>query len=187
MKKFATFISFILLSCSSDSPEEVNPTTVTYILTVATSDGGIVSSAGGTYDTGSAVVITATADDGYTFSGWEGSDSSDAVLNVTMIANLTLTANFTQNPVDTTQYTLTVSAGTGGSVSTAGGTYEEGAEVTIVATADDVYTFFDWEGSESTQVSLTLTVSSNATITASFVQDVASITQYTLTVSASYF
>ena len=101
-----------------------------------------------------------------------------------MIANLTLTANFTQNPVDPTPYTLTVSAGTGGSVSTAGGTYEEGAEVTIVATADDGYTFFGWEGSESTQVSLTLTVSSNATITASFVQDVASITQYTLTVSA---
>ena len=183
-EKFATFIFFILLSCSSDSPEEVIPSTVTYTLTVATSDGGSVSSAGGKYDKGAAVVITATAADGYTFSGWEGSDSSDAVLNVTMIANLTLTANFTQNPVDTTQYTLTVSAGTGGSVSTAGGTYEEGAEVTIVATADDVYTFFDWEGSESTQVSLTLTVSSNATITASFVQDVASITQYTLTVSA---
>lgn len=101
-----------------------------------------------------------------------------------MTANLALIANFTQNPVDAKHYTLTVSAGTGGSVSTAGGTYEEGAEVTIIATADDGYTFSGWEGSESTQVSLTLTVSSNATITASFIQDVVSITQYTLTVSA---
>ena len=53
-----------------DSPEELIPTTVTYTLTVATSGGGSVSSAGGTYDKGAAVVITAIAAAGYTFSGW---------------------------------------------------------------------------------------------------------------------
>jgi len=141
IKKFATFIFFILLSCSSDSPEEVIPKTVTYTLTVATSDGGSVSSAGGSYDKGVAVVITATAADGYTFSGWEGSDSSDAVLNGTMTANLAFIANFTQNPEDATKYTLTVSAETGGSVSYTGGLYDEGTEVTIIATANDGYTF----------------------------------------------
>ena len=174
MKKFAAFISFILLSCSSDSPEEVIPTTVTYILTVATSDGGIVSSAGGTYDTGSAVVITATADDGYTFSGWEGSDSSDAVLNLTMTANLSLKANFTQNAVDPIQYTLTVSAGTGGSVSSSGGTYDEGTEVTITAIANNGYTFSSWVGNVSAQTSVTITINADVTLTANFTQTISS-------------
>ncbi len=38
-------------------------------------------------------------------------------------------------------YTLTVSAGEGGSVSTEGGEYEEGTEVTITATPDGCYSF----------------------------------------------
>jgi len=41
----------------------------------------------------------------------------------------------------TTQYTLTVTAGEGGSVSTEGGTYDEGTEVTITATPDEGYQF----------------------------------------------
>ena len=44
-------------------------------------------------------------------------------------------------PPATTQYTLTVSAGGGGTVSTEGGTYDEGTEVTITATPDDGYEF----------------------------------------------
>ena len=58
-----------------------------------------------------------------------------------MTANLALIANFTQNPVDATQYILTVSAETGGSVSSTGGLYDEGTEVTIIATSNDGYTF----------------------------------------------
>ena len=50
---------------------------------------------------------------------------------------------------DTTQYTLTVSAGEGGVVSTEEGTYDEGTEITITATSDDGYEFLGWEGSDS--------------------------------------
>ena len=174
MKKSALLILFILISCSSDSPEDVIPTTVNYTLTVVASDGGSVSSAGGTYDKGVAVVITAIAAAGYTFSGWEGSDSSDAVLNLTMTANIALTANFTQNAIDPTQYTLTVSAGTGGSVSSVGGTYDEGAEVTIIAISSDGYTFSSWVGSVSTQTSLTITINADVTLTANFTQNISS-------------
>ena len=39
-------------------------------------------------------------------------------------------------PPAPTQYTLTVTAGEGGTVSTEGGTYDEGTEVTITATAN---------------------------------------------------
>jgi len=51
-----------------------------------------------------------------------------------------------QNP---TQYTLTVIASKGGSVTpAASGTYNEGATVTITATPEEGYKFERWEGSD---------------------------------------
>ncbi len=44
------------------------------------------------------------------------------------------------------EYTLTVSAAEGGTVSTEGGTYEEGTEITITATPSEGYRFTGWEG-----------------------------------------
>ena len=57
-------------------------------------------------------------------------------------------------PQAPTQYTLTVTTGEGGTVSTEGGTYDEGAEVTITATPDEGYEFIGWEGSDSVSNSL---------------------------------
>ena len=50
-----------------------------------------------------------------------------------------------------TQYTLTVTAGEGGTVSTEGGTFDEGTEITIIATPDEGYELVGWEGSDSKQ------------------------------------
>jgi len=48
-----------------------------------------------------------------------------------------------------TQYTLTVSASNGGSVTpAASGTYNEGATVTITGTPEEGYKFERWEGSD---------------------------------------
>ena len=44
-------------------------------------------------------------------------------------------------PQAPTQYTLTVTTGEGGTVSTEGGTYDEGTEVTITATPEEGYEF----------------------------------------------
>ena len=52
---------------------------------------------------------------------------------------------FEEEP-STVQYTLIVSASEGGSVSTSGGTYEKGTEVTISATPNEGYHFIGWEG-----------------------------------------
>ena len=54
------------------------------------------------------------------------------------------------------QYTLTVSAGAGGSVSTFGGTYNDGTSINIVATPNEGYEFVGWIGSESTSSNITL-------------------------------
>ena len=69
---------------------------------------------------------------------------------------------------EVTQYTLTVTAGEGGTVSTAGGTYDEGTEVTITATPAEGYEFVGWEGSDSTEASLTLSLGGNISIEANF-------------------
>ena len=71
---------------------------------------------------------------------------------------------------DPTQYTLTVTAGEGGTVSTEGGTYDEGTDITITATPNDGYEFIGWEGSDSDSNSLTVTLNGNTTIQALFAQ-----------------
>jgi uncharacterized repeat protein (TIGR02543 family) len=68
----------------------------------------------------------------------------------------------------TVQYTLTVSASEGGTISTEGGIYDEGTEVTITATPSEGYFFAGWEGNDSTSESLTITLNSNQTFQALF-------------------
>src|SRR5210317_1521239 len=52
-------------------------------------------------------------------------------------------------PPAPTQYTLEVTTGEGGTVSTEGGTYDEGTEVTITATPDEGYEFVGWSDGEN--------------------------------------
>jgi uncharacterized repeat protein (TIGR02543 family) len=71
-------------------------------------------------------------------------------------------------PQAPTQYTLTVTASEGGTVSTEGGTYEEGTEVTITANANEGYSFTGWEGNDNQSNSFTISINSNLTIQANF-------------------
>ena len=54
---------------------------------------------------------------------------------------------------EVSQFTLTVTAGEGGTVSTEGGTFDEGTEVTITATPAEGYEFVGWEGNDSSKAS----------------------------------
>ena len=61
-------------------------------------------------------------------------------------------------PPAPTQYTLTVSAGEGGTVSTEGVTYDEGTEVTITAIPGEGYEFTGWsDGSSDIEITIVLT------------------------------
>ena len=71
-------------------------------------------------------------------------------------------------PPAPTQYTLTVSAGEGGTVSTEGGTYDEGTEVTITATPNEGYIFIGWDGLDNEESELTINLNSNQSLVASF-------------------
>ena len=122
-------LSFILIySCSTEEdtavqtpnivqtpdPEPVaeTPTITQYTLTISAAEGGTVSIDGGTYDEGTEVSVTATANEGYRFTGWEGNNSTNESITITMNSNQTIQAQFELIPI----YTLTVTTSEGGTV-----------------------------------------------------------------------
>ena len=172
-------LSFIIVhSCSSEeddttapnvvqTPEPEPPAPTQYSLTVTAGEGGTVSTEGGTYDEGTEVTITATAIEGYRFKGWEGNDSKSESLTITLNSNQTYQALFELIPI----YTLTVTTSEGGTVSTEGGEYGEGTEVTITATPSEGYSFLEWttpDGSRWGSSSVNITMTGNQTFQALF-------------------
>src|SRR3972149_2822456 len=111
-----------------------------YTLTVnisPTAGGSVTKNPNKTsYNSGETVTLTATANSGYTLSGWSGgATGTTGLVTVTLDGNKTVTATFTQDPRD--QYTLTVNVSptAGGSVTknpdkTA---YNSGETVTLTA------------------------------------------------------
>ena len=156
-------------------------------LTVSSTAGGAVTSPGEgvfEYGEGTEVALEATPDSGYHFTHWSGSVSSTSnPLHVTVDNDYNVTANFA---ADTVTYTLTISSGAGGAVTSPGeGAFEyaEGTEVMLEATPDEGYHFTHWSGSvSSTSNPLHLTVDNDYNVTANFVADAAT---YTLTISSS--
>jgi hypothetical protein len=177
-------LSFIIVhSCSTEEDDTIAPNVVQtpepepsaptqYSLTVTAGEGGTVSTEGGTYDEGTDVTIIATPSEGYLFTGWEGNDSTSESLTITLNSNQTFQALFELIPP--VQYTLTVTAGEGGTVSTDGGTYDEGTIVTITAIPSEGYSLLEWttpDGSRwggSDGNSLNVTMNGNQTFQASF-------------------
>ena len=103
---------------------------------------------------------------GYTFKGW--STSANGSVNVSTTTKVT--GNVTYYAIwKINSYTLTVTAGTGGTAS-GGGTYNYGATATLKATPSAGYHFVKWSDG-NTNASRTVTVTGNATYTATFEQD----------------
>ena len=75
------------------------------------------------------------------------------------------------------RFTLTITSGVGGTVSSPGGSYTQGNSVSITATPNSEYVFVNWSNG-STDNPLSVTVDSNQTITANFEKR-----KYPLTVS----
>ena len=91
----------------------------------------------------------------------------------------TETAESADSETTVVKYTLTVTSDDGGSVSSNGGSYDEGTSLTITASPDEGYEFIGWTGSDETSSSLTLSLNSDTTITANF-QKIASTENYYL-------
>jgi hypothetical protein len=171
-------LSFIIVfSCSTEEEEESvapviqapqpesEPEPEEYTLTVTAGEGGTVSTEGGAYDEGTEVTFTASVNEGYRFTGWEGSDSSSESLTITLNSNQTYQALFELIPI----YTLIVTTSEGGTVSTEGGEYEEGAEIQIIATPKVGYVFGGWIGSNSVSANISLNLNTNIELEALFI------------------
>ncbi len=151
-------------------------------LTVTSGDGGSVTTPpeGGspyTYTLHQVVPIVATPDTGYEFVDWTGdtvdiASTTAASTTITMDDDYAIQANFQE--VAGATYTLTVSSGTGGTVTTPGvgtfGPYAADTVVNLSATAAACYQFSSWTGNVANNFSATTTVTmtQNQSVTANF-------------------
>lgn len=127
--------------------------------------GGTVSG-GGTVTHGTSVTAKATPATGYSFAGWyEGSNkvSDDASYTFNATGNRSLTARFQRQ-----WFTVTFTAGTGGSVAPTSARVEYGGEASSTATAATGYTFSGWSNGVKTAKLTVTNVTANATYAASF-------------------
>jgi uncharacterized repeat protein (TIGR02543 family) len=151
---------------------EPTPTTeVTYTVSVTTNPrgGGTISlsPAGGTYDCGTEVMLTAVPAQGYTFDQWSGDATGmSSSVTLTMDSAKTVIAHF-QAEVCLTIWVIPEGSG---SVTPGYHTcYEPGAEVTLSAIPAEGYAFDHWHGGATgTSSSLTLTMDTSMGVTAFF-------------------
>ena len=94
---------------------------------------------------------------GYHISGWKDNNGQPVTAGTTVEEDAVFTAEWTANT-----YTITVTAGSGGTVS-GSGEYSEGTEVTVTATPATGYHFVNWTGN-GTEVSTEATFTFNATV-----------------------
>ncbi|MBN1465107.1 hypothetical protein JXA02_05050, partial [candidate division KSB1 bacterium] len=174
------------VTMNSDKSVTANFERIQYTLTmeVNQSGWGTTTPAVGThsYNSGDVVTILAQPATGYRFLNWTGNvaNAANAGTTVTISQNETVRANF-----ERIQYTLTITATTGGSTTPAAGSYTHfsGDVVAISATAQSGYHFVRWEGavSDPFAASTTVLMDQAKTISATF----ALATTFPLTVSVS--
>ena len=144
------------------------------IATANPEEGGTVSGAGN-YEEGQTCTLIAMANEGYNFANWtkDGVEvSTDASYSFTVTEDATYIANFIDAPV---YYNIIATANPeeGGTVSGAGN-YEEGQTCTLIAMANDGYTFVNWTKDSvevSTNDTCSFIVTEDATFVANFIED----------------
>lgn len=156
---------------------------VTHNVIVASSNPAYGSvNGGGVYANGTEIVIGATANAGYEFSAWNDGSTVNP-RSVTITSDTLFIANFVEISQAAT-YNITVySSNQEYGTVTGGGTYAEGTEITLTATANSGYEFVSW--SDGSRVNPhTITVTEDAVYIATFVE-ASSVTNYTIAVISS--
>ena len=135
--------------------------------------GGTVSG-GGTFNHGTSVTAKATPATGYSFAGWYEGDSKvsdSASYTFTATGARSLTARFQRQ-----WFTVTFTAGTGGSVSPTTARVQYGGEASSTATASTGYTFSGWsDGTKTAKLTVT-NVTANASYTAEYTTNTYTVT-----------
>lgn len=126
--------------------------------------GSVTRSDDGPYQLNDVVVLTATADPGWTFTGWSECAGTEPC-SVTMTGDKTVTATFTQD-----EYTLDVVSENGTVTKTPEqATYHYGDVVQLEAVPNPGWEFTGWSGGASgIENPVSLTILGNTSITASY-------------------
>ncbi|TQV87083.1 InlB B-repeat-containing protein [Aliikangiella coralliicola] len=161
----AVFLSLFLVACGGEGGEDNGSTQ--YTLTVTVNDNGIGGNVTSddtnincgddctqSYDSGTAVTLTALSQEGYAFSGWSGACSGSSVCEITMEQTQQVGATFEQQQTSK-NYSLVVERLEGGTITSQSGeincgencshTYAEGSIVLLTAIPDEDYSFEGWE------------------------------------------
>ncbi len=166
------FTTLILITCTRDAfEEETEAPVVMYNLVIAAGEGGNVSSSGGSFESGSTVTITATPDSEYIFVGWNGTESTDNPLTITVRSNQEITANFEKK-----KYQLSVNVSGEGTVteevvsSNKTMDYDSGTVVKLTAIPTEGHAFFNWtnESALDTVNPIQITLDGNKSIDVNF-------------------
>ncbi|MBV1911063.1 MAG: hypothetical protein KUG78_17320 [Kangiellaceae bacterium] len=167
--------------------QEIAPNTHT--LTVTNQGNGVVtSSIAGitcgtdcieTYQEGTNLTLTAVPNTGYEFSGWGGECSGSVDCSLTMTNNYSVTAEF--RAIEAVSYTVSVNTNGNGIVTSNPSSIECGSNcvaefdssssIVLFAIPDTGYRLSAWSGDCSGNVDCNLTVDSNKSATATFVED----------------
>jgi hypothetical protein len=173
MKKFlfsVLFLFVVLIACSKEE-EPTPPPTPKFTVSFSASEGGSVSTEGGSYDQGTMVTVTATPDGEFHFDKWSDGNTENP-REITITSNLSLTANFVRK-----KYALTVNIEGEGTVqeevivqgSTSTTEYNSGTSVRLTATPAEGWEFSKWSGGiESQDNPLTVEVMELTELTVEF-------------------
>ncbi len=142
----------------------------TYTLTITAGAGGTTNPAPGTYTytSGTVVSVTALPNAGYVFDHWtlDGVIRTGNPISVTMGANHALAAYFVLG------YTLTITAGGGGTTNPAPGSYgyAAGTVVTVQASPSSGFVWGYWtlDGNKRTENPISVTMGANHALVANF-------------------
>ena len=126
-----------------------------------------IANGGGTFEEGQSATITAVAATNYKFVNWTKDDAEVSTENPYTFV-VTESATYVANFVEKTKYTVdaTPNDPNMGTV-TGDGSYYEGTEVTLTATAKGGYVFVDWSDG-NTEETRTIEVTSALNLTANF-------------------
>ena len=160
--------------------ELVNVTTYTLSTEVLPTGAGTVTSnpVGTSFDEGTEITLTANRNFGFNFARWENEAgetlSTESVYTFKLNANSTLKAVFT--PINTYELNLNTDGGAKNymvsvlpapTVVEGKNMYENGTNVTLTASNNDILTFTNWENNETNAVR-TISMTENKNITATY-------------------
>lgn len=181
-------------------------TIATFTLTVTVSGNGAVSSSpsgitncrgtcSASFAVNTVVTLTATPDSGWSFGGWGGACSGTGTCQITMNANKSVTATFSQNPVLTVNFAGT---GTGTVTSTPAGincgtvcaaSFARDTQVVLTVTPAADSTVSSWSGCDSVSLdrrTCTVNMTGNRTVTVTLTRTLPLCNGYTGNVEGSF-